>query len=122
MVENTSKHPKNTSLKSVCVLNQFSHVQFLESLRIVARRLLCPWDSPGKNTGVGCHTLLQGIFLILGSNARLFCLLHWQAGSLPLAPPGKPIKEDKYEIRSCVTFRKPSFKLKYSFTPSFIHS
>ena len=23
-------------------------------------RLLCPWDSPGKNTGVGCHTLLQG--------------------------------------------------------------
>ena len=25
--------------------------------------LLCPWDSPGKNTGVGCHDLLQGIFL-----------------------------------------------------------
>ena len=23
-------------------------------------RFLCPWDSPGKNTGVGCHTLLQG--------------------------------------------------------------
>ena len=28
-------------------------------------RLLCPWDSPGMNTGVGCHGLLQGIFLIL---------------------------------------------------------
>ena len=27
-------------------------------------RLLCPWDSPGKNTGVGCHTLLQGIKLL----------------------------------------------------------
>ena len=25
-------------------------------------RLLCPWDSPGENTGVGCHALLQGIF------------------------------------------------------------
>ena len=25
-------------------------------------KLLCPWDSPGKNTGVGCHALLQGIF------------------------------------------------------------
>ena len=25
-------------------------------------RLLCPWDPPGKNTGVGCHLLLQGIF------------------------------------------------------------
>ena len=29
-------------------------------------RLLCPWDSPGKNTGVGCHFLLQGIFLTQG--------------------------------------------------------
>ena len=28
--------------------------------------LLCPWDSPGKNTGVGCHALLQGIFPTLG--------------------------------------------------------
>ena len=29
-------------------------------------RLLCPWDSPGKNTGKGCHALLQGIFLTQG--------------------------------------------------------
>ena len=28
----------------------------------VAPRLLCPWDFPGKNTGVSCHFLLQGIF------------------------------------------------------------
>ena len=34
-------------------------------------RLLCPWDSPGKNTGVGCHALLQGIFLTQGSNLSL---------------------------------------------------
>ena len=34
-------------------------------------RLLHPWDSPGKNTGVGCHFLLQGIFLIQGSNPGL---------------------------------------------------
>ena len=40
-------------------------------------RLLCPWDSPGKNTGVGCHALLQGIFLTEGSNLPLLCLLHW---------------------------------------------
>ncbi|XDA84975.1 hypothetical protein R6Z07F_014764 [Ovis aries] len=38
-------------------------------------RPLCPRDSPGKNTGVGCHALLQGIFLIQGPN---LCLLHWQ--------------------------------------------
>ena len=29
-------------------------------------RFLCPWNSPGKNTGVGCHFLLQGIFLTQG--------------------------------------------------------
>ena len=39
-------------------------------------RLLCPWNSPGKNTGVSCHFLLQGIFLIQGSNPSLLCLLH----------------------------------------------
>ena len=54
-------------------------------------RLLCPWDSLGKSTGVGCHFLLQGIFPTQGLNPGLLCLLHWQAGSLRLAPPGKPI-------------------------------
>ena len=47
-------------------------------------------DSPGKNTGASCHALLQGIFPTQGSNLCLLCFLHWQAGSLPLAPPGKP--------------------------------
>ena len=44
-------------------------------------RLPRPWDSPGKNTGVGCHSLLQGIFPIQGSNPGLLHLLHWQADS-----------------------------------------
>ena len=47
-------------------------------------------DSPGKNTEVGCHALLQEIFPIRGSNLCLLHLLHWQADSLPLVPPGKP--------------------------------
>ena len=34
-------------------------------------RLLCPWDSPGQNTGVGCHALLQGTFPPQGSNPSL---------------------------------------------------
>ena len=46
-------------------------------------------DSPGKNTGVGCHVLLRGIFLTQGWNPHLLYLLHCQVGSLPLAPPGK---------------------------------
>ena len=43
-----------------------------------------PWHSPGKNTGVGCHSLLQGIFPTQGLNLCLLCLLHWQVDSLPL--------------------------------------
>ena len=44
---------------------------------------LCPWDSPGKNAGVGFHALLQGIFPTQGSNPSLLGLLHWQVSSLP---------------------------------------
>ena len=44
-------------------------------------------DPPGKNTGVGCLALLQGIFPIQEWNLRLLRFLHWQAGSLPLATP-----------------------------------
>ena len=51
-------------------------------------RLLCPWDYPGKNTGVGCRFLLQGIFLTQGWNP---CLLHWQTGPLPLSHQGSPV-------------------------------
>ena len=43
-------------------------------------------DSPGKNIGVGCHALLQGIFPTQRFNQHLLCLLHCQVGSLPLAP------------------------------------
>ena len=37
----------------------------------------------------GLHALLRGIFPSQGLNPRLLCLLHWQAGPLPLVPPGK---------------------------------
>ena len=52
-------------------------------------RLLCPWDSPGKNTGVGCHFLLQGIFLMQGSN-HVSCigrqvLYHWTTWEAPFS-------------------------------------
>ena len=53
------------------------------------QELLCPWNFPGKNTGVGCQFLLQGIYSTQGWNLRLLRLLHWQVDSLPLAPPGK---------------------------------
>ena len=52
-------------------------------------RLLSPWGVSSRNTGVGCHFLLQGIFPTWGSNLHLLCLLHCQGGSLPLVPPGR---------------------------------
>ena len=52
-----------------------------------SHQLLCPWDSPGKNTGVGRHFLLQGIFQTKGSNPHL---LHWQVDSLSINHQGSP--------------------------------
>ena len=42
--------------------------------------LLCPEDSPGKNTEMGCHALLQRMFPTQGANPHLLCLLNWQTG------------------------------------------
>ena len=62
-------------------------------------RLFCPWNFPGKNTGVDCHFLLQGILLTQGSNPSLLSLLRWQVDSLPLEPPyGYSLISDQYCI------------------------
>ena len=53
-------------------------------------RLLCPWNFPGKNTGVGCTSYSRGSSQPQGSNPHILHLLHWQANSLPLAPSGRP--------------------------------
>ena len=55
-------------------------------------RLLCPWDLPDKNTGLGYRFLLQGIFPTQGLIPSLLCPLHWQMGSLPTAPSGKLLR------------------------------
>ena len=71
--------------------SRLSCVRLFETLWTIADQAPLSRDSPHKNTGVGCHALLQGVFLTQGSNTCLLHLLHWQAGSLPLEPPGKPI-------------------------------
>ena len=71
--------------------------------------LLCPWDFPGKNTGVGCYFLLQGIFPTQGSNP---CLLH-VSPALPgrfftTASPGKPkAMFSSVQLPSCVWLCNP---------------
>ena len=60
-------------------------------------RLLCPWNSPDKNTGVGCHPVLQGILPTRDRTPHVLCLLHWQVGFLPLVPPAAAAKS----LHSC---------------------
>ena len=50
--------------------------------RLYPTRLLCPRDFPAKNTGAGCHFLLQELFPDRGLNP---CFFHWQVDSLPLS-------------------------------------
>ena len=50
-------------------------------------RFPCPWDSPGKDTGVGCHALFQKVFLTPGSNQHL---LHCRRLLDPLSHVGSP--------------------------------
>ena len=56
----------------VLVLSHFSHIQLFVTLWTVAHQAPLSRGFPGKNTGVGCHFLLQGIFLTQGSNPCLF--------------------------------------------------
>ena len=70
------KAPLPRPKTSYWVLSFFSCVQLFVTLWSVPTRLLCPWDSPGNNTGVVYHALLQGIFPVLGSSLRLLLLLH----------------------------------------------
>ena len=66
---------------TVCGL---SCVQFLVTPWFI--RLLWPWNFPGKNAEVSCRFLLQGSFLMQGSNLSLLYLLHWEMGSFPQRP------------------------------------
>ena len=84
-------NPSFFSLHScVCMLSHSVMSSSLWPHGLLPTRLLCPWDSPSKNTGVGCHSLLQGIFLTQWLNQHLLYLLHWQADSLPLLYLGSP--------------------------------
>ena len=74
-------------LRLFCVCAKLLHASCMsDSLQpygLWLARLICSRYPPGKNTGVGCHALLQGIFPTLGSNLSLLHLMHWQAGSFP---------------------------------------
>ena len=69
----TAEFSKFAGILLLLLLSHFSCIRTVRPHRRQPTRLHCPWDSPGKNTGVGCHFLLQcmkvkseipGIFLI----------------------------------------------------------
>ena len=59
----------------------------LHPCELYPTRLLCPWNSPGKNTGVGCHFLFQGIFPTQGLNPSL---LHCRQTLYHVSHQGSP--------------------------------
>ena len=76
--------------KMICVHAKWlSCVQLFVTPRTVAHQAPLSRDSPGKNTRVGSHALLQGIFPSQESNLCLLPLLHRHIGSLPLLTSGK---------------------------------
>ena len=81
------------------LLSHFSHVRFF-----VTPRFFCPWDSPGKNSGVGCCALLWGIFPTQGWTLCPLCLHLGQAYALPLAPPKwKPLSHGQLSVTPWTT-------------------
>ena len=72
-----TKRDKSLCLHCPCMFSHCSQVPVFETPWAVAARLLCPWGFSGKNTAVGCHVLLQEIFLTQGS--------HWDLMSPTLA-------------------------------------
>ena len=87
--------PMDKILKNIfcCCLVAKLYPTLLQPHALQPARLLCPWDFPGKNTGVGCHFLLQGLLPIQGSKLHL---LHCQEDSLPLSHQGSQRKKNVY--------------------------
>ena len=86
---NCFQHDRKLPACHSCCLVAQSHLTLLWPCGQYPARLLCPWDFPGKSTGVGCHFLLQGIFPTQVSNTHL---LHWQAHPLLLSHQGSPLR------------------------------
>ena len=91
IVQGVTKTPHDweythTHTPSCCLVAELG-LTLLRPHGLKPARLLCPWDFPGKNTGVGSPFLLQGIFLNQGSK---WCLLHWQVNSLSWATKEAP--------------------------------
>ena len=78
-------------MRLYCMLSRFSHVQLFATLWTIGCQVLLSMRLSRQEYWSGCHVLLQGIFPTQELNPSFLCLLHWQVGSLPLAPPEKQL-------------------------------
>ena len=86
----------------------------LQPHQLQSARFLCQWNFLGKNTGLGCHFLLQGIFPNQGSNTCVLCLLHWQVNCLPLSYLGSPTKYQEKHKNKCKSIIMTMNAIKFS--------
>ena len=91
------------SIHGACMVSRFSHVRLCDPMDDSPPGFSVRGISPNKNTGVGCHALLQRIFPTQGLNPCLLHLLHGQVDSLPIAPPGNS-PALKSDARKCMIF------------------
>ena len=86
---------KDNHLISLLLLSHYSRSNSVRPHRWQPTRLLCPWDSPGKNTGVGCHFLLQCMKVKMKSLSRAQLLATpWTAAYQ--APPSMGFSRQEY--------------------------
>ena len=87
--------------RRACVLSLQLCLDSLPPYGLWLSRLLCPWDSAGKNTGVDCHFLLQVIFPTQGWNPHLLEPVSpaFQADSLPLSHVGSSLSENTIYVK-----------------------
>ena len=79
----------NLLLLLLLLLSRFSYVRLCATPETAAPRLPCPWDSPGKNTGVGCHFLLQCMKVKSESEVAQLCLTP--SDPMNCSPPGSSV-------------------------------
>ena len=107
-------YPSSHGTHVCCVASVIS--DSLQPYGLQSSRLLCPQDSPGKNTGVAAISSSRG-----SSRPRdqtcISCLLHWQVGSLPLVPPGKPLPWYSSHLYSYYIVRSILFQRNNTFLP-----
>ena len=104
--------------QSMCLSGCFVVSNSLQPHGLQPARLVCPWNFPCKNTGVGCYFLLQGIFLTQGLNPGL---LHCRHILYYLSHQGSPLGEKKKKSETLPWIKKVNSILNLCIPSSNIH-